>query len=101
MWLHGVKRWRYSRRVSNVGAITVPAYGAAVVAFGDKLRQLREARGLSLAQAGERAGMQRQAWHAYESGRRVNPALGTIYAMARALEVSASELIEDVDPPER
>lgn len=84
-----------------LAAATTTAYGAAnMVALGERLRFLREERGLSKAEVGRRAGMPRQAIHAYERGTRQNLTLANVYALAEALEVSVSELLEDVDPPD-
>lgn len=74
------------------------AYDEAVPAFAERLRQVREEKGLSLAEAGDRAGMTRQNWHQYESGRRTNPSLSVMSVMARALGVSLQKLLADVDP---
>lgn len=61
----------------------------------ERIRQLREKKGLTLAQAAEAAGFKnRQQWHGIESGAVDNPKLQTIEAVAAALEVKASTLIK-------
>lgn len=73
-------------------------YDDAVLArFGERLRELRERAGLSLSEAGEAAGLQRQHWSAYETGKRPNPTLAVMGAMARALDVELAELLAGVD----
>ncbi len=76
---------------------SISVYDAAVARFGERLRTLRQRAGLSLAQAGERAGIARTHWHNYESGERSNPTLAVMGAMARALDVELSELLAGVD----
>ncbi|MEQ9325625.1 MAG: helix-turn-helix transcriptional regulator [Polyangiaceae bacterium] len=70
---------------------------ADVPTFGDRLRDLRESRGLSIGEASGRCGMNRSTWHHYESGKRPNPTLAVVAAMARALEVEPHELLDGVD----
>ena len=41
--------------------------------------------------------MNRSTWHHYESGKRPNPTLAVVAAMARALEVEPHELLDGVD----
>jgi transcriptional regulator with XRE-family HTH domain len=60
----------------------------------EKIRQLREAAGLSMDQAAKLAGMNsRQRWYEVESGLRANITIGTLDAMARALGVEPADLL--------
>lgn len=72
-------------------------YHRVALRLGDRLRELREDAGLTLEQAGERAGMDKSAWHNIESGRRQNPTLTTLRAMAEALGISLEELFRGVN----
>lgn len=81
----------------EVTVTTATAYPAGVPAFGERLRELRAATGMTLPDAAERAGMHKQTWSAFENGRRANPTLEVMRAMARALDVELAELLTDVD----
>jgi transcriptional regulator with XRE-family HTH domain len=80
-----------------MGAAVAIAYDVTMARFGARLRELRERSGLSLAEAGSRAGIARTMWHDYESGRRGNPTLARMKAMAAALDVTLLELLESVN----
>lgn len=80
-----------------MGTTMTLSYDADVPTFGERLKVLRLEAGLSLAEAGERAGMTRSSWHDLESGHRKNPTLRTAAAVARALNMSMLELLEGVD----
>jgi transcriptional regulator with XRE-family HTH domain len=59
-----------------------------------KIRQLRDALGLTQDQAARRAGMNsRQAWNNIESGRQ-SPTLSTLARIAKALKVRPRELLK-------
>lgn len=58
----------------------------------DKIRELREARGLSIAQAAESVGLTRFGWYQVESGRRPDPSFSTMQKIAAALGVTLDEL---------
>ena len=61
----------------------------------EKIKRLREERGLSLQAAAEKAGIgDRQRWHAIESGRITNVKLDTLEAIAGALGVKAKDLLK-------
>lgn len=60
--------------------------------FGKRLRELRLERGLSQEKLGELAGLDRTYISSAEAGRR-NVSLKTIYKLAEALGVEASELL--------
>ena len=65
-----------------------------------KIRNLREARGWSLARAATEAGMSnRQQWEKVEAGRVADPSISTVERMARALGVGIDELMADDDMP--
>jgi transcriptional regulator with XRE-family HTH domain len=63
-------------------------------AFGERVRALRMAKGLSQEQLAERAGLHRTYVSSLERGQR-NVGLDNIHAIARALEVRPSQLFED------
>jgi transcriptional regulator with XRE-family HTH domain len=67
------------------------------VAFGLRLKELREAAGLTQAQLAERAGLHRQGIVKLERGER-EPAWGTVLALVEALGVSCDEFRQ---PPTR
>lgn len=73
------------------------------VRLGERMRQIREAKGLSQVDCAEGAGMRRQTWWQYESGNRPNPELSKLFAISRGLGVTVSELLAGVDeePPAR
>jgi len=60
--------------------------------FGEKVRKLRRARGLSQEELAFRAGIHRNYLGGIERGER-NPALDNIAAIAKALGVDLSELV--------
>lgn len=60
--------------------------------FGEKVRELRRARGLSQEELAFRAGIHRNYLGGIERGER-NPALDNISAIAKALGVDPSELL--------
>ena len=53
--------------------------------LADRLRQLREQRGFSLAEVARLSGMTRQAVHRIETGENTNPKIDTIARIAQAL----------------
>jgi transcriptional regulator with XRE-family HTH domain len=63
-------------------------------AFGAKLQLLRLERGLSKKDLAEIAGLSAQAISHLESGRRANPYASTVQALARALYVAPSCLLD-------
>lgn len=67
--------------------------------IGERIRQLRTARGLTQAQLAQRAGGCLAGKHigTYEVGRRHRPRIDTLHRIARGLDVSLSELLEGVD----
>jgi transcriptional regulator with XRE-family HTH domain len=70
----------------------------SVIAFGVRLRELREAAGLTQAQLAERAGLHPQGVVKLERGER-EPAWSTLLALADALGVSVSAFAKPVSPP--
>lgn len=59
----------------------------------EKIKSLREAAGLTLAEAAQRAGWKgRQHWHAIESGQRLDPPFTAAQRIAAVLGVSLDEL---------
>ncbi|QSB17351.1 helix-turn-helix domain-containing protein [Natronosporangium hydrolyticum] len=67
--------------------------------FGQRLRHYRLARGLTLAELGQRVGRAPSALSALENGRR-EPKLSLLQALARGLGVSTEQLLER-EPPNR
>lgn len=62
--------------------------------FHEKLRKLREARGLTQAELAERAGLHRVYLTQVEGGVKTNPSLDTLQRLAKALGVPVRELLE-------
>ena len=62
--------------------------------FGDRLRRLREAAGLTQEELADRAGLSRDAVSALERGRRRHPQAQTFRALATALGLSEEEVRE-------
>jgi transcriptional regulator with XRE-family HTH domain len=60
-----------------------------ITSFARRLRELRDAAGLTQAQLAEKAGLHRQGIAKLENGER-EPAWGTVRALARALGVTCS-----------
>jgi transcriptional regulator with XRE-family HTH domain len=61
------------------------------------VRQIREARGLSLRALADKAGMSYVALYRLESGE-TDPRLGTLRRLARALNVTVADLIGEGKP---
>ncbi|GMA30162.1 helix-turn-helix domain-containing protein [Litorihabitans aurantiacus] len=68
--------------------------------LGRRLRHFRTAAGLTLAQLAERAGTTTAQLSHIENGRR-EPRLSLLQQLARALEVTAADLVADEPPPDR
>ncbi len=66
--------------------------------FGQRLTDMRKARGLTQAQLGETLGLDQTAVASYELGRRRVP-LSLLAPLAKALGVSVAELVEDEKGP--
>ncbi|MFN3179137.1 MAG: helix-turn-helix domain-containing protein, partial [Thermus sp.] len=60
---------------------------------GHNLRRLRQAKGLTLSGLAAKAGVARSLIYALESGK-ANPTLATLWALAQALEVPFSDLVQ-------
>jgi transcriptional regulator with XRE-family HTH domain len=65
--------------------------------FGPRLKELREAAGLTQSQLAERAGLHRQGIVKLERGER-EPAWGTVLALMDALGVSCQAFLEEPGP---
>ncbi len=78
---------------------SLPEPGLDLGLFGQRLRHIRRARGLTLAELGERVGRAPSALSLLENGRR-EPKLSLIEALASALAVPADELMRK-QPPNR
>ena len=76
---------------SNVDAKQNPEFKAIARKLGLRLRQCREAKGLTLEQAGERVGMNWRVIQRVEAGHS-NVTLGTLYRICSRLEIDLSEL---------
>jgi predicted transcriptional regulator/DNA-binding XRE family transcriptional regulator len=82
---------------------SLPEVGSAVLdleVFGQRLRHVRRARGLTLAELGERVGRAPSVLSLLENGRR-EPKLSLIEALAAALSVPAGELLRRQPPSRR
>jgi transcriptional regulator with XRE-family HTH domain len=64
---------------------------AKSIPFGERLRHLREAAGLSVAELAQRAGMQRTHVHAIEGGRKRQVLFDTATRLAAALGVAVEK----------
>ncbi|MEU6278246.1 helix-turn-helix transcriptional regulator [Streptomyces populi] len=67
---------------------------------GSRLRELREAQGISLSELARRSRIGKGTLSELESGRR-NPTLETLYALTTALEVPLSTALRDLGSPAR
>ncbi|MEW2129836.1 XRE family transcriptional regulator [Streptomyces sp. NPDC005435] len=67
---------------------------------GLRVRELREARGMSLSELARRSKIGKGTISELESGRR-NPTLETLYALTAALKVPLSTALRDLAPPAR
>lgn len=72
-----------------------PAATRAFKALGQRLRELREARGESQEEAADRAGLSSKTLQDFERGV-TNPTFSSILAVAQAYEVSLGELFRDL-----
>src|SRR6201997_5635582 len=79
---------------------SLPVSGLDLDLFGQRLRHFRRARGLTLAELGERVGRAPSALSLLENGRR-EPKLSLIEALAAALSVPADELMRKQPPSHR
>src|SRR5215472_16622969 len=77
-----------------------PSSGLDLATFGQRLRHLRRARSLTLAELGTRVGRAPSALSLLENGRR-EPKLSLIEALATALSVSPDELLRSQPPSRR
>src|ERR1700677_1290104 len=78
----------------------VQADGIDLTTFGQRLRHLRRARGLTLSELGERVGRAPSALSLFENGRG-EPKLSLIEQLAAALSVPVSELLSRQPPSRR
>src|ERR1700724_974236 len=74
--------------------------GLDLATFGQRLRHLRRAQGITLAELGERVGRAPSALSLLENGRR-EPKLSLIESLATALSVQAGELLRHQPPSRR
>jgi transcriptional regulator with XRE-family HTH domain/predicted transcriptional regulator len=79
---------------------TLTSSGLDLATFGQRLRHLRRARGITLAELGARVGRAPSALSLLENGRR-EPKLSLIEALAKALAVPAEELLRHQPPSRR
>src|SRR5713226_5891284 len=79
---------------------TFPSGGLDLATFGQRLRHLRRARSLTLAELGAKVGRAPSALSLLENGRR-EPKLSLIEALAKALAVPAEELLRHQPPSRR
>ncbi len=59
-----------------------------------RLRQLRNARGMTIEQASEAAGVEPMTWYRLEN-RRANPTLAVLASVAASFDLSVSALLEE------
>jgi XRE family transcriptional regulator, fatty acid utilization regulator len=86
--------------LSKEDSSTLPVSGLDLATFGQRLRHLRRARGITLAELGSKVGRAPSALSLLENGRR-EPKLSLIDALARALSVPAEELLRHQPPSRR
>jgi len=86
--------------LSEKEPLTLTQSGLDLATFGQRLRHLRRARGLTLAELGSRVGRAPSALSLLENGRR-EPKLSLIDELARALSVPAEELLRHQPPSRR
>lgn len=79
---------------------TLTISGLDLATFGQRLRHLRKARGITLAELGARVSRAPSALSLLENGRR-EPKLSLIEALAKALSVPAEELLRHQPPSRR
>ena len=79
---------------------TFPSSGLDLATFGQRLRHLRRARGITLAELGTRVGRAPSALSMLENGRR-EPKLSLIESLARAHSVTPEELLRPQPPSRR
>ncbi len=77
-----------------------PSGGLDLATFGQRLRYLRRARGITLAELGSKVGRAPSALSLLENGRR-EPKLSLIESLARALSVAPEELLRPQPPSRR
>src|SRR6202023_3069889 len=85
---------------STKDAQDLPSSGLDLATFGQRLRHLRRAQGITLAELGERVGRAPSALSLLENGRR-EPKLSLIESLATALSVPAEELLRHQPPSRR
>lgn len=70
---------------------------ADIMTFGEKIKELRSARGWTQNELATRAGLQLPLIQKLEQGRTQDPQWATVQALARALGVKTDELRTDGD----
>ena len=66
--------------------------------FGQRVKKLREQRGLTQQQLADRAGLTNDTISNYERGRRTDPPVSVVYAVANALDVTVDDLLAPPEP---
>lgn len=66
-----------------------------VASTGEKLKRLRRGNALTQVQLAEQAGVSQSTIAQIENGARLNPHPGTLGKLAKALDVSPADLLED------
>jgi transcriptional regulator with XRE-family HTH domain len=85
---------------TNEDSKSLPQNGLDLGMFGQRLRHVRRARGLTLAELGQKVGRAPSVLSLLENGRR-EPKLSLIDALAAALSVPADELMRRQPPSRR
>jgi transcriptional regulator with XRE-family HTH domain len=79
--------------VSNIRMMGKPiTHREVLLKFGDKLQKVRKSKGISQEELAAKLAMHRTYVGMIERGER-NPTIRTLYKIAKALKVSASELL--------
>lgn len=83
--------WSGKRDLAGEAACYAPRMKRAF--SGDRLRERREATGLSQVQLAERSGVHKQTIASIEQGARLNPQISTLVDLADAMELSVDDFL--------
>jgi DNA-binding XRE family transcriptional regulator len=99
--MRGVPRKRKKTTTSVAARATAtlhhrdtPRFRKLNALLAKQVRQLRHARGITIEQASEAAGVEPMTWYRLEN-RRANPTLAVLASVAAVFELTVSELLEE------
>lgn len=81
-------------------AISLNSERGFTMTFGEKLKQIRESKGFGVNQLALKSGVNASQISRFENGKRKDPQMDTVKKLAKALDVSVSELIGNGDSKE-